>query len=338
MPFDAFIGNRKLIERLRTKLREGRLPHGLIFAGPDGIGRRSCALMVAKALNCLQAGLADFCDACSQCHKVNAGTHPDVLRVEVEEDASEIKIAQIRQVLQMLDLRPFEGKNKIFIIDPANAMNAAAANALLKGLEEPPDNSFFILVATNLHELLLTVRSRCQVYQFTPVTLKELRGAGGANTAEELVLRWSRGSIGLVRTLDPATLKQQRQFVLDFLETAVAADETDFRNLLAASADLARSKQEFESHLDMIGVLLADLLYLNEGASEKLINIDIRAQLERLAGKLPSERLIAISEFLKTMESSLKNYANRQMLTDVLALTANDAVWKILHDNPGTSR
>ena len=334
MPFDAFIGNRKIIKRLRTKLGEGRFPHGLIFAGPEGIGKRTCALMVAKALNCPHSGPADFCDACPQCHKINAGTHPDVLRIGMEEDASEIKIAQIRQMLRMLDLRPFEGKSKIFIVDPSNAMNLAAANALLKGLEEPPEDSFFILVAVNLHELMLTVRSRCQIYQFTPVALAELRHAPGAGQAEELVLRWSRGSIGLLRTLNPATLKQQRELVLDFLETAAGAGETEFRNLLAASADLARSKPEFESHLEMIGVLLADLLYLNEGAPDKLINIDIQARLEKLTGGLPPGRVIETAEFLKSMESSLKNYANRQMLTDVLALTANDAVSKILHDNP----
>src|SRR5262245_48383740 len=151
MPFDAFIGNRKIIERLRTKLREGRFPHGLVFAGPAGVGKRTSALMVAKALNCLNAGPGDFCDACSQCHKIDAGTHPDVLSIGVEEDASEIKIAQVRQLLQMLDLRPFEGKAKVFVIDPADAMNAAAANALLKGLEEPPDDSFFMLLTTNIH-------------------------------------------------------------------------------------------------------------------------------------------------------------------------------------------
>src|SRR5262245_45514449 len=108
MPFSAFIGNRRVIERLRTKLREDRFPHGLIFSGPEGIGKRTCALMVAKALNCLNGGPEDFCDACSQCHKIDAATHPDVIRIEVEDDASEIKIAQIRQALQMLDLKPFE--------------------------------------------------------------------------------------------------------------------------------------------------------------------------------------------------------------------------------------
>src|SRR2546429_8372402 len=99
----------------------------------------------------------------------------------------------------MLDLQPLEGRNKVFIIDPADLLNAEAANALLKGLEEPPENSFFILITVNVHELLLTVRSRCQVYNFTPLTLEEIRHHG---VADELTVRWSQGSIGRARALD----------------------------------------------------------------------------------------------------------------------------------------
>ena len=91
------------------------------------------------------------------------------MTISVEEDATQIKIAQVRQHPQMLDLQPLEGRNKVFIIDPADPLNPEAANALLKGLEEPPENSFFILITVNVHELLLTVRSRCQVYNFTPL-------------------------------------------------------------------------------------------------------------------------------------------------------------------------
>jgi DNA polymerase III delta' subunit len=335
MPFDAFIGNSRVIERLRTKLRQDRFPHGLIFSGPEGIGKHTCALMVAKALNCTEKGPDDFCDICAQCHKINARTHPDVLQIGIDEDASEIKIAQIRQVLHMLDFQPLEGRNKVFIIDPANMMKPAAANALLKGLEEPPDHSVLILTSTNVHELMLTVRSRCQTYHFTPVAIEELRRMGDA---DELIIRWARGSVGLLRTLDADALKLQRDVILSFLETASGAGESEFRGLLAASGDFSRSKHEFGSHLVVLSVLLGDLLYLSENTPESVVNIDIRERLEALTKKMPPERLIGLSEFLRLMENSLKNYVNRQMLTDVLALTANDTVAKILNDNGMKSR
>ena len=145
MSFDSFIGNAPVESRLRTKLRENRFPHAVIFAGPQGVGKHTLALMITKALNCPVKGPADFCDECPQCRKINSGVHPDVLTVTLEEDATQIKIEQIRRVLSMLELQPFEGRNKVFIIDPANLLNAQSSNALLKGLEEPPENSFFVL-------------------------------------------------------------------------------------------------------------------------------------------------------------------------------------------------
>src|SRR6185369_8286366 len=244
MRFDSFIGNYKVIERLRAKLREGRFPHGLIFSGPEGVGKHTCALIVAKALNCTNASAGDCCDECSSCRKIDAGTHPDIMTISLEEEASQIKIGQIRQVLGLLQLQPLEGRNKVFIIDPADLLNAEAANALLKALEEPPENSFFILITVNVHELLVTVRSRCQVYNFTPLTLDEIRKHG---ITDELAVRWSRGSIGRARSIDMAQLKSEREIVLDFLETVVSAKEEQFQDLIAASADIGRAKQEFES-------------------------------------------------------------------------------------------
>src|SRR3954468_21830592 len=89
MGFESFVGNPHHIERLRTKLRQNRFPHGLIFSGPEGIGKRTCALMLAKSLNCIRAEPADFCGDCAQCRKIDAGTHPDVSLIGIEDEASE---------------------------------------------------------------------------------------------------------------------------------------------------------------------------------------------------------------------------------------------------------
>src|SRR5436190_4863529 len=99
MKFESFAGNRKMLERLRRKLREGRFPHGLVFSGPEGVGKHTCAIMIAKALNCRNStSPGEFCDVCSSCRKIGAGTHPDVMTITVEEDATQIKIAQVRQL------------------------------------------------------------------------------------------------------------------------------------------------------------------------------------------------------------------------------------------------
>ena len=257
MTFDDFAGNRRVVERLRRKLRESRFPHGLIFSGPAGVGKHTCALMVAKALNCLNSTPGNFCGECSSCRKIEAGTHPDVMLISVAEDASQIKIAQVRRVLELLGLQPLEGRNKIFILDPADLLNAEAANALLKGLEEPPENSFFVLVTVNVHELLLTIRSRCQTYHFTPLSLEDIRRQG---IASEFAVRWSQGSIGRARSLDEVRLKTERGLMLDFLETALFSTEEHFQDLLGASAELGRAKQDFEERMEVLAVLIADLL------------------------------------------------------------------------------
>jgi DNA polymerase-3 subunit delta' len=253
------------------------------------------------------------------------------MTITVEEDASQIKIAQIRHVLSILDLQPLEGRNKVFIIDPADMMNAEAANALLKGLEEPPENSFFILITINVHELLLTVRSRSQVYNFTPVALDELRRHG---VSDELILRWSEGSIGHARSLDIARLKAERELMLDFLETIVTAREEQFQDLLGASSDLGRAKQGFEERMKILAVLLVDVLYLKEGLDAKIVNQDIRDRLVTIASRTSLDRIVKMSDFVGFIESSLKNHVNRQMLTDMLALTGNE----ILNDFVTESR
>jgi DNA polymerase-3 subunit delta' len=334
MRFADFVGNAQQIERLRSKLREGRFPHALIFAGPEGVGKRTCALMVAKALNCQEAAPGDFCDTCLQCRKINAGVHADVLKIGLDEDASEIKIAQVRDLLQLLALKPFEGTHKVFMVDPADAMNPAAANALLKGLEEPPEESHFILLTSNPQALLLTIRSRCQTYAFSPLSLQEMRRFG----SDELALRWSRGSIGVLKSLDLDALRRRRDAALDFLETAVRAREEEFRNLIGASAELARSKSDFETNMDTVAVLLEDLLYISEGLTERLVNVDLTGRLQALAKDLPAGQFVRMAEFLRTIEIHLNTYGNRQMLTDVLALTSNAMLGKIANDNASKSR
>src|SRR5215813_7019304 len=282
MRFEAFIGNRKVISRLQRKLLENRFPHGLIITGPEGVGKHTCAVMVAKTLNCTQAPPGEFCDVCTSCRKIESGTHPDVMTISVEEDATQIKIAQVRQLLTVLELQPLEGRNKVFIVDPADSLNAEAANALLKGLEEPPENSFFILITVNVHELLMTVRSRCQIYHFTPLTLEEVRRHG---ITDELTIRWSQGSIGRARALDIARLKREREIMMNFLETVVAAKEEQYQDLLGVSADIGRAKQDYESRLAVLAVLIADVLYITEGAPQKVVNVDMLERMQKLAAR-----------------------------------------------------
>ena len=133
-------------------------------------------------------------------------------------------------------------------------------------------------------------------------------------------------------------LQAQREPLLDFLETAVDAKQDEFRELLAASADLSRSKEDFASNMKTLTVLLEDLLYLAEGVAEASSISTSWTGLRTLAEQAGPDRLIQMAEFLRTIESSMKTHVNRQMLTDVLAVIGNETTSKIVNDNPRKSR
>ena len=329
-----FFGNSVVRQRLEQKLLSDRLPHAMAFSGPEGVGKRTYALTIAQALNCA-SDEPGACGACSQCMKIAAGTHPDVFVVGLEDDASQIKIEQIRRLRSMLELGTMEGSAKVFLIDPASRMGPGAANALLKALEEPPPGTYIILIATNIHQLPITIRSRCQIYRFAPLTLGEVRDAG---VTDELVARWCQGSIGRALGQDGDELRAGRDAVLEFLAAAVSASGDEIAGLLGASAELSRSKDDYGERIRVLGVLVSDLIHIKSGVADRVVNMDIEVELREMSDRLELERLIQVADVLRFIESNLKSYLNRQMMTDVLALTGGRVTGEILDDKAWASR
>src|SRR3989440_7156430 len=176
MPFRDVLGHNRLITLLTRSVAGASLPPSLLFAGPAGVGKRKTALAVAQALNCLTPRDGDACGACTACARIARGVHPDVSIVEPE-DSGAIKIEQVRDVVDRAAYRPFEGRRRVVIIDNADALVAAAQNALLKTLEEPPPSSIFILVTSRPDVLLPTVRSRCPELRFRPMSPADIAAA-----------------------------------------------------------------------------------------------------------------------------------------------------------------
>jgi DNA polymerase-3 subunit delta' len=316
----GFVGNDTVVERLRRKVSEGRLAHALIFSGPEGIGKRTLALDLARALDCPDPEGGRGCGRCSSCRRILAGTHPDVRMISLEDDAHEIKIAQVREVRAGLELGSVDGGSRVFVIDPAERMSRGASNALLKSLEEPPARTHFILITTNAQDLLPTIRSRCQIYHFSPLRLEEIRAAG---IDDELVVRWSQGSIGRALASDPAQLRTVRDTLLAFLEHAVSAEDSDLAGLLAAGAELAASKDEYRDKLRALGVLISDLLFIKEGLDDRLVNVDREDRIRVIAGTVDMDRIVRIGDCLGSIEVALRGYVNQKMLTDTLAMALN---------------
>lgn len=161
---------------LRGIIRHNRIPNGLLFWGPQGVGKNKAAHEFAKALNC-QERQEDACDTCLPCRKIQHGNHPDVVRIRPEGKTRTIRTKAIDGVNEMVVFRPYEGGVRIVIIEEADRMNEAAQNHFLKTLEEPVSRTTFLLLSERPRDLLPTIRSRCQRIRFSvlrPATIAHL--------------------------------------------------------------------------------------------------------------------------------------------------------------------
>ena len=148
--------------RLRARLSAGKLHHAVLLSGPAGIGKRALADALAAALLCEDRTPEGACGSCRGCVLVRAATHPDLLRVEPEEAGKQIRIDQVRALAEFVSKTSSIAKNKVVLIDPADAMNNYAANSLLKSLEEPSPGTQLLLISSGPARLLPTIRSRCE--------------------------------------------------------------------------------------------------------------------------------------------------------------------------------
>jgi DNA polymerase-3 subunit delta' len=168
MSLHTIIGQEKAVRILSGTIKRERVPTSILLSGDSGIGKKLAALNYAKALNCQTPVDSDACDRCISCAKIDKEIHPDVTTLLPEND--ELKIETIRRAEEILSLRPYEGKKKVLIVDDADKMNINSANAFLKTLEEPPDDSIIVLVSASPDRLPDTIRSRCMHVRFRPLS------------------------------------------------------------------------------------------------------------------------------------------------------------------------
>ncbi|NIM70333.1 MAG: DNA polymerase III subunit delta' [Xanthomonadales bacterium] len=186
-------------EAFETQLEAGRLAHALLVSGPLGTGKSALADAMAARLLCVEPGASGACGQCRSCQLRAGGAHPDSFRLAPEAGKTQISVDAVRALIERLSLTAGLSPRKVAVIDPADAMNINAANALLKNLEEPPGDTVLILVAQNVARLPVTIRSRCQAISVHPPSreqavawLAEAAGVDAAMAAE--ALEAARGS------------------------------------------------------------------------------------------------------------------------------------------------
>ncbi len=160
--WEELVGQERAAKYLEGAVRSGKVSHAYLFVGPPGAGKKTAAKALACALICDDDG----CGVCPTCYRVKRGFHPDVRLIEPEGAATYL-VQQVRAIVRDVSLTPVEGSRKIYILDSSDFLNEASANALLKTLEEPPDDAVFVLLSGSYEAVPQTVVSRCQVVRFS---------------------------------------------------------------------------------------------------------------------------------------------------------------------------
>ncbi len=293
MGFQEFLGNTATVTHLRESVRAGRFPHSLILAGPRGAGKYTLALMLAKAMNCLEPvesnGLPDFCGRCANCARIADAanleervaeavaardelretdkretrvliqTHPDVLVIPPDPPQLLIKLGQVRQAIHAAYYRPPIEARRAFTIFTSSAFMKEAANSLLKVLEEPPGHTTLVLLTENPQELLPTIRSRAVIHRLGALPPAELEALLAERRLElkpkdrALVARLAEGAVGRALTLDIGIYLTSRQDALVLLRSALR--EPDYSQLFRATETYRAGAEGQEKTIGLLRAL-----------------------------------------------------------------------------------
>jgi len=329
LSFDEIVGQPTALHVLRGVLSTRRLPHALLFHGPAGVGKATTALTFAATLVC-ERDAQQACGSCDSCGLIARGNHPDLLRVtrltrkEIDRqdrarlstqdpEAAEgdlgslILVDQIRTLNGLVGLRPRQGRRRV----------------LLKTLEEPPERSLLVLISSRPHLLLPTVRSRCFSVGFTAMRANELsavleaRGISRTEAAARAAL--AAGSLGDAIALDLDARRERRQTVYEMLDTLSGGSPAIDKLPAMAAALAGKDQATLLDGLDMAQALLRDAARADcvDGA-EGLVHADLVRDLERLGGRLGSDRAATLVAGVDRLRASLRINANRTLIAETL--------------------
>jgi DNA polymerase-3 subunit delta' len=335
MGFADVIGHAGVLEILRQTCRRDRVHHAYLFAGPEGVGKELVAFQLFRRLNCLRGG-DDACGSCVPCRKLEADrqavhaagsddelafTFADLMVLRPQGQG--IKIDQVREVTRRVQYAPVEGRWKCILVRDAHLLMEAAANALLKTLEEPPPQTLFVLVTAAAHLLLPTILSRCQPVRFGGLTRVDVarylvERAEVTPDLADSAAAMAEGSIGRALDLVQNPVVQRRgEWLRDMQSLMERADH----DLFAASEAIASDRPQLELYLDILRGWFRDQLLLLEGAApDALANVALLDDLRAAAALADRSTLLDRLQRIEQAERALRGNAGAQLTIDWLLL------------------
>jgi DNA polymerase-3 subunit delta' len=338
--FRDIIGHPRALDILQSMLLSEEIPHALLFMGEAGIGKRTVALTFAQTLLCHERqipegdseGWIEPCNRCLSCKKLADQNHPDLTIVEPE--GSTIKIEQIRALQERIVYKPLDGPKRIILIDPADKMNAAAANGLLKTLEEPPTHAILILITSKPFSLPETILSRCQKISFYPLSLSQvetlLTERKGWSTQEaRLIASLTGGDLGEALSLE---IESARELEAGLYTLVSEKTLTDYEALFDAAAAHSRDEEVMAKSLHYLAAWFRDVLVLQSVPNPELLDPSWlvyswrRDEIKRWATQMNTHEVGAfLADIQEIHEAQIRNI-NRQLALETLLMQLRDKV------------
>ncbi|MDO4475384.1 MAG: DNA polymerase III subunit delta' [Lachnospiraceae bacterium] len=325
--FDRIIGHEQTVMQLKASLREGRVSHACIIEGNPGSGRRTLALAYAAALEC-EVLTDDSCTECTSCRQAASHNHPDIIWI-THEKPSVISVDEVRtQLVGDIQIKPYSGKYKIYIMPEAEKMNQAAQNALLKTLEEPPAYAVILLLTANASSLLETIRSRCVHYQLRPLedelvrkTVMQRMEVPDYHAA--LCAAFGQGSIG--KALQLAGSENFVQLRDMALRIVAKAPTMSIAALAAEVKEVTEYKVTIHDFLDILSIWYRDVLYFKATRqTDRLIMPDQIPMIRRAASKCSYEGVEMILEALDKAKARLDANVSFDLTMELLFMTIRE--------------
>ena len=338
--FEEVAGQKHIIKTLKNALATNKIAHAYLFCGPRGTGKTTMAKLFAKALNC-EEGIGHQCNKCSNCLEVIEGSHPDVIEIDA---ASNNGVEQVRDLIDKVSYLPIKGRYKVYIIDEVHMMSNSAFNALLKTIEEPPAHVIFILATTEPHNILPTILSRCQRYDFSKVSDGDIEERM-ATVLEKEGIKYDQEAVRAIISLADGGMRDALSIldqILAFSGNTLSVEDVYSLFGLASeeekvafikdlnsgdiSSALGKIKAFSEGGVDLKRLtedlleILKDVLVLKKTKDEKELTVISEKRAEDLASLIPTRKLNEMIGALLRVQAEYKNASNIRTMFEVTIL------------------